>query len=553
MPMNLQAEVLRIRDVFSSGADLRVPPYQRGYAWGDTEVQALIKDLRDAFTQGTVYFVGAMVVIQTRKSGPSDVVDGQQRITTLTIILAVLRDLAASADEAASLHAMIGQGGFGWGSPQRWRVTLNHLDSRYFRDNVQTKNSTLSPDAVDQAAESESQKRIARAVRLIHDEFSGDWTDEDRLRFARWLTDEVSVVKVRVSEHSIGYRVFLVLNKRGKPLSDHDIMKSAFFERAGFTDAEAVRHSHTWNEYANRLGSDAFEDMLKQIRFLYDRNMKGEFVETLLHVVMSSMPVSTFINQMLPRFVDAYDAVVLGNQDRMQFAPEVARSLCFLRSIHHESWRAPAIKYLVENPRNDEEAARFFAGLERLAYMLQYAVKERDYRHKRYRRVLDAMDQEGAIFEPHSPLQPTPEEKARFRDRLQGRFPNFKQRRALVLRLNAAVPGGVAIPGEADATLEHIFPRTPPKNSSWLEHWQNPDDIQELTECLGNFTLLPDALNQKADRLEFSKKMELYFPDGGQPHFAVSNDLRGLSDFTPKNVRERRDMFVNYLAREWDL
>ena len=405
--MNLQAEVLRIRDVFSSGADLRVPPYQRGYAWGDVEVQALIKDLRDAFSQGTVYFVGAMVVIQTRKSGPSDVVDGQQRITTLTIILAVLRDLAASADEAASLHTMIGQGGFGWGAPQRWRVTLNHLDARFFRDNVQAKNMTLAPDAIDQAAESELQKRIARAVRLIHDEFSGDWTDEDRLRFARWLTDEVSVVKVRVSEHSIGYRVFLVLNKRGKPLSDHDIMKSAFFERAGFTDAEAVRHSHTWNEYANRLGSDAFEDMLKQIRFLYDRNMRGEFVETLLHVVMSSMPVSTFINQMLPRFVDAYDAVVLGNQDRMQFAPEVARSLCFLRSIHHESWRAPAIKYLVENPRNDDEAARFFAGLERLAYMMQYAVKERDYRHKRYRRVLDAMDQEGAIFDEQSPLAPT--------------------------------------------------------------------------------------------------------------------------------------------------
>lgn len=552
MPMNLQSDVLRIRDIFSSGADLRVPPYQRGFSWGDQEVLALIRDLRDAFGQGTVYFLGAIVLIQTRRSGPSDVVDGQQRITTLTIILSVLRDLAASSDEAALLHTLIGQGGFGWEGRQRFRVSLNHLDARFFRDHVQIKNATVSPDEIDTAAESESQKRIARAVRLIYDEFS-DWTDEDRSRFAKWLTDEVSIVKVRVSEHSIGYRVFLVLNKRGKPLSDHDILKSALFERAGFTDAEAVRHSQTWNVYANRLGSEAFEDMLKQIRFLYDRKMRGEFVDALLHSVMQRMPVSTFINDLLPRFVDAYEAVVLGNEERIRFSPEVSRYLCFLRSIHHESWRAPAVKFLVEHPRDDELAVQFFAGLERLAYLHQYSVKESDYRHKRYRRILDAMDQDGGVFEDPSPLTPSPEEKARFRDRLRGRFPNFKQRRALVLRLNAAVPGGIAIPDEADATLEHILPRTPPKNSAWLEHWQNPADIEDLTECLGNFTLLPDRLNQKVDRMEFSRKLDLYFSNDGKPDFAISEDLRGLTAFTPDIVRERRDRLVGYLAREWDL
>jgi hypothetical protein len=551
MPMNLQSDVLRIRDIFSSGADLRVPPYQRGYSWGEPEVQALLKDLRDAFSQGTVYFLGAMVALQIRPGRPSDVVDGQQRISTLTMILAVLRDLAASSDEAALLHALIGSGGFVGGRP-RYRMTMNHLDAKFFRENVQAKNATLAPDNVDRAAESESQKRIARAVRLIHDEFS-DWTDDERTRFALWLTDEVSIVKVRVAEHAIGYRVFLVLNKRGLPLSDHDIMKSVFFERAGFTDAEAVKYSQTWNEYANRLGSDAFEDMLKQIRFLYDNKMRGEFVDALLHAVMMRMPVSTFINDMLPRFVDAYEAVVLGNQQRMKFSPQVARSICFLRSIHHESWRAPAVKFLVEHPRDDELARSFFAGLERMAYLLQYAVKERDYRHKRYRRIMDAMDQSVNLFGPTSPLTPTPEEKAKFRDRLRGRFPNFKQRRALVLRLNAAIPGGEAIPAEADATLEHIFPRTPPKNSEWAEYWTDPADIDDLTECLGNFTLLPDALNQKVDRMEFGRKIQLYFSKGGEPHFAISNDLRGMTSFTPDHVRKRRDALVGYLAREWDL
>ena len=90
--MAIAAEVQRIRDVFSATTDIRVPPFQRSYAWEDDETEILIKDLLDAFRHNTVYFLGAIVVIRPRNRGPSDVVDGQQRLTTLTIILAVLRD-----------------------------------------------------------------------------------------------------------------------------------------------------------------------------------------------------------------------------------------------------------------------------------------------------------------------------------------------------------------------------------------------------------------------------------------------------------------------------
>ncbi|MDZ4761382.1 MAG: DUF262 domain-containing HNH endonuclease family protein [Alphaproteobacteria bacterium] len=555
MPSSLQAEVLRIRDVFSSAADLRVPPYQRGFAWEDAETTALMKDLIEAFELASIYFLGAMVVIQTRTRGPSDVVDGQQRLTTLTIMLSVLRDLSPSADEVASLHAMIGHEAMMWGERQRWRISLNHLDMKFFREHVQTRGATLKLDRIMAAAESESQRKIADAVRNVTDELS-EMSDDERARFARWVAEEVSIVKVRVAEHSLGYKVFLVLNQRGKPLSDHDILKSALFERAGFTDAEAIQHSTRWNEFANRLGSSAFEGMLKQIRFLYDRAMRGEFIDGLLHAIIPRMPVSAFINELLPRFVDAYDAIVHGNYERIDPGPEALRSLCFLRSIHHESWRAPAIKFLVENRNDKDAAARFFAGLERLAYMMQYSVKERDYRHKRYRKLMDAMDVEGGVFEPNSPLHLSHEEKEKFLDRLMGKYSNFKQRRALVWRVNAALPGGAAIPPGADATLEHIFPRTPPKSLGWTEHW-SAGDIDDLTECLGNYTLVPDLVNQKAGRADFATKMQLYFPPSPagepQPHFSVSGDLRGKTSWKPEDVRARRDRLVGYLAQEWDL
>ena len=99
--MAINAEVLRIRDVFSAAADIRVPPFQRSFSWGDEETGILIKDLLEAFRTSVIYFLGAMVVIRPRGRGPQDVVDGQQRLTTLTIILAVLRDLSSNPDEQA--------------------------------------------------------------------------------------------------------------------------------------------------------------------------------------------------------------------------------------------------------------------------------------------------------------------------------------------------------------------------------------------------------------------------------------------------------------------
>lgn len=554
--MAINAEVLRIRDVFSAAADIRVPPFQRSFAWGDEETGILIKDLLDAFRSTVIYFLGAMVVIRPRGRGPQDVVDGQQRITTLTIILALLRDMSSSTDEAALLHTMIGHEGMGmmFGGGHRWRITLNTMDTPFFRENVQMRGATQHQDRLRQAArdsQSESQQRIAAAVNLIYDELS-DMSQEERSRFAQWLLDEVTIVRVRVNEYATAYKVFQSLNHRGKPLSDHDILKSALFERAGFTNKEAIEQSVRWNTYTNRLSDRGFGDMLKQVRAIYDRSGAGEMVDGLLQSVMQLMPVGTFLNEKLPRFVDAYDAVVNGNIDGLSLGSEALRRICHLRSIHHESWRAPAIMFLVNNAHDSEAADRFFWALDRLAYTLQYSVQDREYRQKRYRRVLDWMDRPGELFDTDSPLDLTAKEKADMIERLRGRFPNFKQRRALLMRISAATPGGIALQPDTDCTVEHILPRTPPKGSDWYDEWSRARDREELTECIGNFTLLTHAENQEADRSSFQEKLTIYFRDG-PPSFALSNDLKGRSGWTPDDVRARRDQLIAHLARDWSL
>lgn len=554
--MPIHSEMLRGRDVFAPSADIRVPAYQRGFAWTEKEVGELTRDLVEAFTQSVIFFLGTMVLVQPKARGPGDVVDGQQRLTTLTIILAVLRDLTTSQDVAYTAHTMIGHEAPAIvGDRQKWRLTLNSMDSDFFRKYVQTKGGTKDIDAIKDAAEesgSESQKRIAMAVQAIHDELD-QISPEEQQRFVNWLANDLHVSKVRVTEHNIAYKVYLVLNRRGLPLSDHDILKSALLERAGFPPKEAVKHSERWNSFANRLGHDAFEAMLKQIRFIYDRQMKGEFLDAILLSILPIMTIATFINEKLPRFVDAFDAVVNGATEAIKTSAETRKRLIFLCGIHHEGWRAPAMKYLVDHARSEEETDRFFTKLERLAYMLQYGGRARDFRQRRYRKLLDAMEQPGWMDDPQSPLELSPTEISDFKDRLRGRFPNFKQRRALLMRINAAVPNGRTLPLDADATVEHILPRNPPRESDWYNEWDKKRDRDELIECIGNFTLLTDAENQTADRKSFAEKKEIIFDREGKPTYEMSADLWDLSDWTPAEARARRERLVDIMIREWNL
>jgi len=71
----------------------QIPDYQRSYSWGDEEVEQLWDDIYSAMESGDEsYFLGAMILIKT-KDGYFEVVDGQQRLTTLTILFCVIRDL----------------------------------------------------------------------------------------------------------------------------------------------------------------------------------------------------------------------------------------------------------------------------------------------------------------------------------------------------------------------------------------------------------------------------------------------------------------------------
>lgn len=79
-------------DIFSSDFDYYIPAYQRPYAWSEEETETLYDDLYSFFTTEKTenYFLGSIVLIKDDNNPRADVIDGQQRLTTLTILFAAI-------------------------------------------------------------------------------------------------------------------------------------------------------------------------------------------------------------------------------------------------------------------------------------------------------------------------------------------------------------------------------------------------------------------------------------------------------------------------------
>ena len=108
MSQSLSAHEWPLNKVFSSDFEFTIPAYQRPYRWGTEQALLLLDDLEDVLDREgeNQYFLGSVVLVD-RGAPKFDVIDGQQRLTTLSIIFALLRDLAESPANRHVLGAMV--------------------------------------------------------------------------------------------------------------------------------------------------------------------------------------------------------------------------------------------------------------------------------------------------------------------------------------------------------------------------------------------------------------------------------------------------------------
>ncbi len=140
MSRTLTAHEQPISKIFSDDYVFRIPSYQRPYAWTTEQAGELFDDLVESIDKddGDVsdtspYFLGSIVLIKQDATPDADVVDGQQRLTTLTLLLAAIRATVAPASASYLTTLLYERGNPITGTQDRFRLTLRPRDSDFFK------------------------------------------------------------------------------------------------------------------------------------------------------------------------------------------------------------------------------------------------------------------------------------------------------------------------------------------------------------------------------------------------------------------------------------
>ncbi|MBF4998645.1 DUF262 domain-containing protein [Nocardia sp. BSTN01] len=555
---DLTAGEYPLRKIFSSDYEFTIPDYQRPYAWGKEQALQLLDDLEGALVRDTdePYFLGSIVLVKTGSDPRAEVIDGQQRLTTLSILFAVLRDLTDNSKLAAELAKVVVEPGeILAGTQAKPRLTLRKRDAKFFADRVQAEGATEKLVALDDAhLKTDAQKAIRDNTTVLHDRLAV-WSDDKRQRLAAMLGTRTFLVVVSTPDLNSAHRIFSVMNARGLDLTPSDIFKSKVI--GDVPDQDAAEYADKWEQEEVDLGRDAFANLFGHVRMIFKKEratkvLLQEFDEQVLSKYLPGKG-REFVDEVLIPYSDAYEHLLTQNYpDDVNWSP-VNNWLRRLIQIDNDNWQAPALWALKEHGNDPAFLAEFLRKLERLAASMLLRRVYATPRGSRYGELLKQLEKGDGLSAPAFDL--TPEEVAETKDRLADRlYLVAPVRKYVLLRLDdlLAKQPGVSYQHKM-ITVEHVLPQNPKGSSGWKQDFTDEQRLH-WTHRLGNLVLLNRAKNSEAQNYDFAKKKANYFTSAnGSAVFALTTQVLTHGEWTPAVIEARQADLLAVLHKEWEL
>ena len=555
----LTAHEKQLAQIFSTEYVFTVPGYQRPYSWNREQARDLITDLTDALRDSTgkisdmsPYFLGSIVLIKDEGAPDADIVDGQQRLTTLTILLAALR-AAIKSDEGDGITSLIYEKGkVIHGTEDHFRLTLRPRDREFFQKYVQKSDgfaNLLSLNGI-----SDTQTRIRDNAKLFH-EYLGTMPQADCIRLAQFIVTRCFLVVVSTPDLESAYRIFSVMNSRGLDLSATDILKADIIGHL----EEASRDAYTqkWETVEEDLGRDAFQDLFSHIRTIYRKaKPQGTLLKEFEDHVSAVHTPRQLIDDVIVPMARVYAELTDEAYTSTELAEEVNGNLKWLNRLEFSDWMPPAIAFAVRHRNNAVKMRDFLKDLERLAYWMLITRTGVYDRIERFARLTRDIESAADLTAATSALQLTADEQQETRAALDGPIYQSMPARArsiVMLRLDSLVSGGGATYDYPTITVEHVLPQTPAAASEWMTWFPEETDRLLWVHRLGNLALLTRKKNSSASNYEFSHKKKAYFANNGISPFPITTQVLQNDQWTPEIVTNRHAELLRCLSTHWRL
>ena len=561
--LRIEAAHKEISEVFSKDYAFTIPAYQRPYAWETTQVDELLTDITEAMNPQSksegFYFLGSIVLVKKHGSPDARVVDGQQRLTTLTILFSVIRDLTENAEKQAKREKYVKQvADEDEGIQEALRLQLRRQDQAFFEKTIQARGATDNLPSTDGQAGVKA--RIVQNAATIRRKLE-DMGEEQRSGLLRFLLQNCYLVVVEVPTQTAARRIFTVLNARGMDLSATDILKADLLERAGEHKEEHL--SQRWEDVEIALERTKFSDLFTHIRMIFEREKPRSALENGFpeHVPTFREDPMGFVDKILEPYADALMLSQDDGQLRARFGPKTADLVRSLDRLDNKDWLPPLLLCLRQSNEDKRyDVPEIVFQLERLAYYLFMVRADVNARIARYADVLDALEpaeerraHAGTRERSTGLILTQPETFALF-DALDGDvYLATRVVKPIMLRLEQASTDGSANYDYPTISVEHVCPQTLIAGSQWAEWFSTPEEHSTWLHSLGNLVLLNFRKNSSARNYDFEKKKTKYFASGDTSAFTLTNEVRGYKTWKPSDIEERRGVLLQRLASDWQL
>lgn len=556
-------------------SDFLIPDYQRPYAWGEEQCQTLWDDIvsfafpddnSDKFNTDDEYYLGSIVTFENKENHKKEVIDGQQRLTTIMLLLRAFYEKFGNMQDENSLKIKNRISQCLWKTDEFGDADLDILkiDSEVATDN--DKDEFLNILKTGKIGERQN-SNYAKNYRFFQEKinsFLNEFPSYFAYLPARILNNCI-LLPIEADTQDTALRIFSTLNDRGLPLSDADIFKAQFYKYYS-VEERREKFIEQWRE---------LEEITSKIFRSQNGTPMDELFTRYMYFVRAKQGNKTSTTEALRKFYEKDKYALLRNEETLpnlrilayfwndiytqnseRFSEEILKKLFVLNYAPNSMWHYFLSVYFLQNKDenellDEEKLNRFLTKI--TAFIWAYAFVKPGVNALRtpvYAEMINIVEGREVNFSDFR----------MDREALESIMKHFEFRNIRPITKSMLTWWAFSFDNQelpsltTNFELEHIFAKKRQENDKILTNIKN-------LEVLGNKSLLEDKINIRASDYKFIDKIKYYQGfingKGQEKKGTIISDLKNISnqytDFVEVDIKNRNkeiiDKFIAFVEK----
>lgn len=537
-----------------SGMKFIIPKFQRDYSWDSEQWDDLWADIETMLNEGTDHYMGYLV-LQTSNTKSTIIIDGQQRFTTITlIILSAIKSIQKLAnkglevdDNKKRIETLMSTyvGNIDPISLEYDNILiLNRNNNAYYKDYIVKLGDLKLRNT------SYTEKLMKKCFEWFEQKINGKYsTGREYAQFIETIVENLYFTIIKVNDEMNAFRVFETLNARGVQLSSADLLKNYLFSLVDNTSEHPERVNileEKWTKLTTNVRAEKLPDF---IRYYWNSKNKtvrsNDLFKVLRNNIKEDRSVFELINDMLA-YSDIYMALknesddLWNERDKVQeyvsllnifnLKQPISMLMAAYKHLSNEDFERVLCDAIVVSFRYNVICGKNPNDIEKVFNDIAIKISNNNTYDKNLLSKIYVNDNEFTV----SFINKVFPENARNNKIIKyilGKYERFK--------------GGlrdVSIVSELD-TIEHIYPQHP--NEEW-----NDDNLDSLIYRLGNMCLLEKKLNNNIGNKRYAEKVEVL----NQSTFITTNSISSeYPEWVQQSIVDRQKQMAKCAKTIWKI